>query len=172
MLTVDERAVLFYFCLNHAVARCLACARSFQLSELTADLLSGRTHLCPQCRRDLTDNVRSHLYGCAVLPAEVRQKAQTLREAARHLVKESRPLRAHLLLLRSRGGRLRSVRADLSRDRSRHRLPAGPDAPLSGLPRGPDREHPRSSLLLRHAARGGTTACAGGPRGRTKARQA
>jgi len=93
MLTVDERAVLFYFCLNHAVARCLACARSFQLSELTADLLSGRTHLCPQCRRDLTDNVRSHLYGCAVLPAEVRQKAQTLREAARHLVKESRQLR-------------------------------------------------------------------------------
>jgi len=93
MLTVDERAVLFYFCLNHAVARCLACARSFQLSELTADLLSGRTHLCPRCRRDLTDNVRSHLYGCAVLPAEVRQKAQTLREAARHLVKESRQLR-------------------------------------------------------------------------------
>ena len=93
MLTVDERAVLFYFCLNHAVARCLACARSFQLSELTADLLSGRTHLCPQCRRDMTDNVRSHLYGCAVLPAEVRQKAQTLREAARHLVKESRQLR-------------------------------------------------------------------------------
>ena len=101
MLTVDERAVLFYFCLNHAVARCLACARSFQLSELTADLLSGRTHLCPQCRRDLTDNVRSHLYGCAVLPAEVRQKAQTLREAARHLVKESRQLRGRADVLAS-----------------------------------------------------------------------
>ena len=92
-LTVDERALLVYFCLNHPVARCLACARSFQLSELAADLLSGRTHLCPQCRRDLTDVVRTHLYGCAVLPAEVRQRAQARREAARLLVKESRQLR-------------------------------------------------------------------------------
>lgn len=92
-LTVDERALLFYYCLNHAVARCVACARSFFLSELTADLLSGRTHLCPQCRRDLTEVVRTHLYGCTVLPAEVQQKAQALREAAHHLVKESRQLR-------------------------------------------------------------------------------
>ena len=63
-----------------------------QLSELGADLLSGRTHLCPQCRRDLTDIVRTHLYGCAVLPVDVRQKAQALRKAARLLVKESRRL--------------------------------------------------------------------------------
>jgi hypothetical protein len=63
------------------------------LSELAADLLRGRTHLCPRCRRDLTDVVRTDLYGCAVLPADVRQKAQALREAARLLVKESRQLR-------------------------------------------------------------------------------
>lgn len=68
-LTADERALLF------------------------ADLLSGRTHLCPQCRRDLSEDVRSHVYGCAILPDEVRQKAQTLREVAQQLVKESRQLR-------------------------------------------------------------------------------
>ena len=92
-LTADERALLFYYCLNHTVARCLSCARSFYLSELVADLLSGRTHLCPQCRRDLTENVRSHVYGCGILPAEVREKAEALRDMAHRLVKESRQLR-------------------------------------------------------------------------------
>lgn len=92
-LSPDERALLFYYCLNHPVARCLGCARSDYLSELVADLLSGRTHLCPQCRRDLTENVRSHVYGCAVMPEDVRQKAQALRVMAQRLVKESQQLR-------------------------------------------------------------------------------
>jgi len=92
-LTPDERALLFYYCLNHTVTRCLICARSYFLSELVADLLSGRTHLCPQCRRDLTENVRTHVYACGIMPDEVRQKAQALREMAQHLVKESRQLR-------------------------------------------------------------------------------
>jgi hypothetical protein len=92
-LTADERSILFYYCLNHTIARCEACAQSFLLSELTADLLSGRTHLCPRCRRDLTEIVRSHLYGCVVLPAEVRRRAQVLRDAAQHLVKASGRLR-------------------------------------------------------------------------------
>jgi len=92
-LTADERALLFYYCVNHTVARCIGCSRSYYLSELVADLLSGRTHLCPQCQRDLTDNVRSHVYGCGILPAEVRQRAQTLRDVAQRLVKESRQLR-------------------------------------------------------------------------------
>jgi len=92
-LTPDERALLFYYCLNHTVTRCLICARSYFLSELVADLLSGRSHLCPQCRRDLTENVRTHVYACGIMPDEVRQKAQALREMAQHLVKESRQLR-------------------------------------------------------------------------------
>jgi hypothetical protein len=92
-LTADERALLFHCCLNHTVARCLACCRTYYLSELVADLLSGRTHLGPQCRRDLTEDVRSHVYGCGIVPDEVRQKAQALREVAQRLVKESRQLR-------------------------------------------------------------------------------
>ena len=91
-LTGDERALLFYYCLNHPVARCDACARSFHLSEMPADLLGGRTHLCQECWRDLTESIRTHLYSCAMLPAEVRRRAQALREAAQLLVKESRQL--------------------------------------------------------------------------------
>ena len=92
-LTAEERILLFYYCLNHTVARCGTCAQSFRLSELTADLLGGRTHLCPGCRRDLTAAVRTHLYACAMLPAEVRRRARVLCDAARRLVKESRQLR-------------------------------------------------------------------------------
>lgn len=42
-LSPDERALLFCYCLNHAVARCPGCARSYHLSELVVDLLNGRT---------------------------------------------------------------------------------------------------------------------------------
>src|SRR5215813_6443335 len=91
-LTGDERALLFYYCANHTVARCEVCARSFRLGEMTADLHGGRTPLCPCCRGDLTEIVRAHLYSCAMLPAEVRRRAQARREAARYLVKESRQL--------------------------------------------------------------------------------
>ena len=34
----------------------------FKLSELVSDVLGGRMHLCPRCRRDLTESVRAHLY--------------------------------------------------------------------------------------------------------------
>jgi len=91
-LTGDERALLFYYCLNHPVARCDSCAQSFHLSEMAADLLGGRTHLCRCCRRDLSESIRTHLYGCTMLPAEVLRRAQALREAAEFLVKESRQL--------------------------------------------------------------------------------
>jgi hypothetical protein len=98
-LTADERALLFYYCLNHVVARCLSCSRSYYLNELVADLLSGRTHLCPRCRRDLTENVRSHVYGCGILPDEVREKAKALREVAARLVTQSQQLRGQADLL-------------------------------------------------------------------------
>jgi len=41
----------------------------------------------------LTDSVRDHFYGCALVPEDVRRKARATREAARHLVKQSRELR-------------------------------------------------------------------------------
>jgi hypothetical protein len=93
MLTPEERAILLGYCVNHVVARCLACGRGFHLGELVTEPLGGRANLCPQCRRDLTEMVRAHLYGCGVLPALVRNQAMALREAARNLVKETQQLR-------------------------------------------------------------------------------
>jgi hypothetical protein len=91
-LTPEERALLFVYCSSHAVANCVACGLSLRLMELAADL-GGRTNLCPQCRQDLTENARGHLFGCELLPDEIRRTAQELRETAQHLVK-------HTLLLR------------------------------------------------------------------------
>lgn len=92
-LTPDERALLFSYCSAHAVAECAACHQSFRHEQLGADLFSHRTNLCPRCRVDLTLTIRRHLNSCSMLPIEIRSKAQALREAARHLVKESQQLR-------------------------------------------------------------------------------
>lgn len=92
-LTADERALLFVYCFDHIVAQCLTCSLSFRMTELAADPLGGRANLCPRCRKDLTENVRAHLYGCVMLPSEVRLRAQAVREAAQHLVKRSQQLR-------------------------------------------------------------------------------
>jgi hypothetical protein len=98
-LTPDERALLFVYCSDHVVAQCLSCGLSFRITELAADPLGGgRTNLCPRCRKDLTENVRAHLYGCAMLPSEVRLRVQALREAARHLVKQSQELVDHAVV--------------------------------------------------------------------------
>ena len=90
MLTTEENALLFAYCYGHAVVYC--CDLSFRLAELAADA-GGRTNLCPRCHRDLTQSARAHLYGCALLPSEVRRRAQAVREAAQHLVKESQQRR-------------------------------------------------------------------------------
>jgi hypothetical protein len=91
-LTAEERHLLFVYCSDHAVAQCLACGLSFRMMELAADPLDSRTNMCPRCRKDLTENIRTHLYGCAMLPSELRLRAQAVRDAAQHLVKQSQEL--------------------------------------------------------------------------------
>ena len=93
MLTTEESALLFAYCYGHAGAYCLGCDRHFRLAELVADASGRRTNLCPGCRRDLTQSARAHVYGCGMLPSEVRLRAQELREAAQHLVKQSQQAR-------------------------------------------------------------------------------
>ena len=89
-LTPEERALLVLFCSDHLVATCLACSLEFHRTEMSADPLGGRTHLCPRCRTDLTESVRGHLFSCGGLPGEIRQKAQAVRDAAQHLIKQAR----------------------------------------------------------------------------------
>jgi len=91
-LTLEERALLFVYCSDHVVADCLSCFMSFRLIELAADPLGGRTNLCPRCRKDLTQNVRSHLFSCVELPSEIRERTREVREAAQILIKRSHEL--------------------------------------------------------------------------------
>ena len=100
-LTREERVLLFRYCWGHAVAKCPSCAQSLiRRHELASGLLDDRTHFCPRCRTDLTESIRAHLYGCAVLPTEILQRAREVRDAARRLVKESQQLtdRADVLM--------------------------------------------------------------------------
>jgi len=84
-LTPEERSLLAVYCSAHAAAYCLGCDRRFRLSELAADMLGGRSNLCPKCHKDLTASARAHLFSCAMLPSEVRLRAREVREAARVL---------------------------------------------------------------------------------------
>src|SRR5262245_38127133 len=93
MLTTEENALLSAYCYGHAVAYCLGCDLYLRLAELVADASGRCTNLCPRCHRDLTQIARAHVYGCAMLPSEVRLRAQAVREAAQQLVKESQQLR-------------------------------------------------------------------------------
>jgi hypothetical protein len=92
-LSPDERALLFFYCRDHPVAECVTCGRSFALLELASDPRGGRTHLCPVCFADLSHSLRAHIDDCTMLPAEVRRRAQEVREAARSLAKRSQQLR-------------------------------------------------------------------------------
>ena len=87
-LSFEESALLYTYCWNHAVADCVACARSYRRAELGADLTR-----CPRCRADLTDCLRAHLYDCAMLPANLRHRARETRELSRMLLKHSHQLR-------------------------------------------------------------------------------
>jgi len=85
----EERALLFRYCFDHAVAECATCARSYRQLELGSDLVSNRVHLCPNCREDLTESVRGHLYSCAMLPEQLRRTLQAARSAVGKLIQRS-----------------------------------------------------------------------------------
>jgi hypothetical protein len=53
---------------------------------VSLDSFGVRSYGCRWCHTDLTDSIRAHRYGCAMLPAEVRRRAQAAREAAQSLV--------------------------------------------------------------------------------------
>jgi len=120
-LTAEERALVFLYCADHVVAHCGPCNKTYRFTELASDLLgTGGTNLCPHCRRDLTESVRTHLFRCTMLPAEVRLRAQQVREAAQHLVKESQQLRDRSdVLIREAEAALFQTRRDLREAMSR-----------------------------------------------------
>jgi hypothetical protein len=115
VLSAEERALLFTYCRDHHVAECVRCAGKFHLREIASrDSFGILTHGCPWCHTDLTDSIRAHLYDCAMLPAAVRSRAQTAREAAQSLVKRSHQLSdAADVLLRAAEAALYALRATM-----------------------------------------------------------
>jgi hypothetical protein len=111
-LSAEEHTVLLIYCRDHHVAECVRCAGRFHLRELAPfDSPGIRTHGCPSCHTDLTDSVRAHLYGCAMLPVAVRRRALAAREAAQSLVKQSHQLSdAADVLLREAEAALHALR--------------------------------------------------------------
>jgi hypothetical protein len=96
VLSAEERTLLFMYCRDHQVAECVRCGGKFYLREVASlDSFGVRTHGCPGCHTDLTNRIRAHLYGCAMLPMEVRRRAQAAREAARSLAKQSSQEHVH-----------------------------------------------------------------------------
>src|SRR5215831_10230403 len=91
-LTPEERALLFVYCSDHDVAKCVPCDLQFRMIQLAADPLGSRTNLCRRCRTDLTASVRAHVFSCPILPAEIRHRTQEVRDAAQRLIKQSQEL--------------------------------------------------------------------------------
>jgi len=120
VLTPEERALVFLYCSEHAVARCAVCDISYHYNQLAADILDGRrTNMCPRCRQDLTEVVRAHLFRCAMLPSEVPREAREVREAAQRLVKSQQIQDVANVLIRKAEAALferqRALRAAMSR---------------------------------------------------------
>jgi len=107
-LSREERALLFMYCFDHAVAACTACAKTYRQTELGSDMIGNRSHLCPTCREDLTETMRQHLYGCGKLPDNVSARAREAREAAQRLIKASQQAidRADVLMREAEAGLL------------------------------------------------------------------
>ena len=118
VLSQEERALLVTYCSKHVVVECPRCAQDFRQNELASDLVGGRSYLCPRCRVDLTERLRSHLYSCTTLPAEVRWKAREARAAARQLVKESDQLQDRAdVLMRDVEAAFAALREAMQRER-------------------------------------------------------
>jgi hypothetical protein len=92
ILSTEERALLFLFCREHPLGECPKCAGKYWLPAPASDLIGVRPTLCRWCQEDVTDSIRTHLYNCAMLPAETRRRAQQARETAQRLVKRSQEL--------------------------------------------------------------------------------
>jgi hypothetical protein len=121
VLSAEERTLLLIYCRDHHVAECVRCGGRFYLQEVASlDSFGIRSYGCPWCHADLTENIRAHLYACALLPAEVRHRAQEARDAARYLVKQSHQLRDNAdVLIREAEAALHALRATLRRPSAR-----------------------------------------------------
>jgi hypothetical protein len=109
------------YCRDRHVAECVRCAGRFHQREVASiDQFGIRSHGCSWCHADLTDSIRAHLYGCALLPVAVRRRAQVARAAAQRLVQQSGQLSDRAdVLLREAEAALYALRDTMRQPRSR-----------------------------------------------------
>ena len=84
-LTSQEHELVFRACADHPVATCSNCSKSYRLWQLRADPVTGQSHGCPGCRRDLTASIREHLLSCGaavVLRSELRTRTREAGDAS------------------------------------------------------------------------------------------
>lgn len=96
MLSDGEHRVLFQYCWDHPVARCMTRLVEYKMSELGRDLFGPRACLCRDCEISLEDLIRSHLATCTVLrvrSSEAQERAQVTRQNSQPPQKESREAR-------------------------------------------------------------------------------
>lgn len=118
--------MLVKYCVDHPVVTCPTCVQEFRQHELAAELPGHRTHLCPRCRLDLTERLRDHLYGCTLLPGEVRWRAREARAAAQQAVKHSHELSDRAdVLMREAEAAIAALRKTMQRAADEH-PPTGP----------------------------------------------
>jgi len=69
-------------------------------------------------RKDLTENVRAHLFSCVTLPSDIRQRTQEVRDAAQALIKRSRELsdRTDVLIREAEATSVRAAAGSPRRD--------------------------------------------------------
>jgi len=106
---------------HHPLAACVRCAERFHLRDVASiDLRGVRAYSCPWCHTDPTDSIRVHLYGCAMLPAEVLERARQAREAARQLVKNRLQRRDHAdVLMRETEAAVHALRRAIRQSQNR-----------------------------------------------------
>jgi len=70
--SAEELTLLFVYCRDHPVAKCVRCAGKFHLREVASiDQFGIRSHGCPWCHTDLTNSIRAHL-SFAKIPSTVK----------------------------------------------------------------------------------------------------
>src|SRR6059058_5244726 len=80
VLSAEERTLLFVYCRDHQIAECARCTATFHLRQVASlDSFGIRTYGRRRCHTDLTESIRAHLYGCAMLPVAIRRGAQAAR---------------------------------------------------------------------------------------------
>jgi hypothetical protein len=91
MLTPAEHRILFAYCADHPVARCIPCDAEYRPDQLASASFHGLGHCCPTCRADLSSSAEEHLRTCTVINVQAAETQDRVRETGQ-LTRQSRKM--------------------------------------------------------------------------------